>query len=129
MQAGRVETLVVTAWNPAYSAPAQLDFAGALGRVPSAIYHGLYEDETSAHCAWFVPATHPLESWGDGRATDGTISIQQPLIAPLFAGVTAGELWSAFLGQGDHGAYATLQEFWRRTSRRTDFGAFWERAL
>src|SRR5262249_17692055 len=129
MRSGRGETLVITAPNPAYTAPADLDFGSPLGKGPHALYHGLYEDETAAQCAWFVPATHSLESWGDARAWDGTVSIVQPLIAPLFAGVTHAELWAAFVGEGDRGAHALVQDYWRRQPGRPDFDAFWEEAL
>ena len=84
--AGQVDTLVITARNPAYTAPADLKFDKLLARVPTTIYHTLYEDETAPSCSFVVPAAHPFESWGDGRATDGTISIVQPLIAPLWGG-------------------------------------------
>ncbi|MBC8132662.1 MAG: TAT-variant-translocated molybdopterin oxidoreductase [Deltaproteobacteria bacterium] len=111
--AGQVDTLVVTARNPAYSAPADLKFDKLLSRVPTTIYHSLYEDETAPFCTYFVPAAHPLESWGDGRATDGTITITQPLIAPLWGGITDVEILGAFLGEGDQGAYKLLRQSWK----------------
>src|SRR5436190_1235538 len=83
MRGGAVDTLVVTATNPVFTAPYDLNFAKALDRVPNAIYRGLYYDETSQRCAWFVPATHPLEEWGDARAGDGTVTFLQPLVQPL----------------------------------------------
>jgi hypothetical protein len=77
-------TTAVLGANPAYDAPADLDIAGTLPRVPFSVHHGLHLDETAALCTWHVPTPHPLEDWGDLRATDGTASIVQPLIRPLY---------------------------------------------
>ncbi len=84
MKAGQVATLVMLGTNPVYTLPADLDFAGALARVPVSIHHGLYRDETAQLTTWHLPAAHYLESWGDVRALDGTLSVIQPLIAPLY---------------------------------------------
>ena len=77
--------------------------------MPNTIYHALYEDETAAACKTIVPAAHALESWGDARATDGTVSIVQPLIAPLWGGIPEAELLAAFVGEGDLGAHALFR--------------------
>jgi Fe-S-cluster-containing dehydrogenase component/anaerobic selenocysteine-containing dehydrogenase len=128
--AGAVDTLVITASNPAYTAPADFKFAKLLERVPNSIYYGLYEDETAAACKSMVPATHPLESWGDVRATDGTVSIVQPLIAPLWGGVQEADLHAAFVGDGDVGAHKLLRRYWQgQFTRGGDFDAHWERWL
>ena len=82
MRAGRVDTLVMLGGNPAYDAPADLEWVDAAARVRETIYGGLYENETGQASRWFLPATHELESWGDGRAYDGTLSLVQPLIRP-----------------------------------------------
>jgi Fe-S-cluster-containing dehydrogenase component len=125
MRRGAVDTLVVTAANPAFSAPYDLNFATALDGVPNVIYRGLYYDETSRRSSWFIPATHPLEEWGDARAHDGTITFVQPLIQPLFNGVTEAQLLSAFLGEGDKTTYTQLREYWR--GARADADASWEK--
>ena len=124
MRAGKVDTVVITAWNPAYGAPADLNFSKALSQVPHSVYHTLYDDETAARAGWVIPALHPLESWGDARAHDGTVTFQQPLIAPLYAGVAEAELLAAFLGEGDRTAYAQLREQWSSTDDTT-----WEKWL
>ena len=103
MAAGRVATLLVLGGNPAYDAPSDVDFAGALEKVAFSVRLGLYEDETSQDATWHVPAAHYLESWGDARAYDGTISIVQPLIAPIFGGRTALELLARLLGEEPKG--------------------------
>ncbi len=72
--------------NPVYTAPGDLDFAGALGKVPLRIHAGATVDETAAYADWHLPRAHPLESWGDARAWDGTVSLHQPTIPPLYNG-------------------------------------------
>ncbi|HWE22715.1 MAG TPA: 4Fe-4S dicluster domain-containing protein, partial [Myxococcales bacterium] len=125
MRRGSVDTLVVTAANPVFTAPYDLNLAKALDSVPNAIYRGLYYDETSQRCAWFIPATHPLEEWGDARAPDGTVTFLQPLVQPLFNGVTEAQVLSAFLGEGDKSTYTQLREYW--AGARNDADAAWEK--
>jgi molybdopterin-containing oxidoreductase family iron-sulfur binding subunit len=84
MAAGRVQVLLMLGTNPAYDLPAELGFTAALARVPLSVHVGAYRDESAALATWHVPQAHYLESWGDGRAWDGTVSVIQPLIAPLF---------------------------------------------
>ena len=132
--AGSVDTLVVTSENPVYSAPVDFKLAQLFKRVPNVIYHGLYEDETAATCNTFVPAAHALESWGDGRATDGIVSIVQPLIAPLWGGHTEAEVLSAFVGDGDLGTHELLRRYWRGMAKLPgnlagSFDNVWERWL
>ncbi len=84
MLAGQVDVLLLLNVNPVYSAPGDIDFKTALQRVPVSIHTSLHYDETARVCSWHLPAAHYLEAWGDGRAFDGTVSIVQPLIAPLY---------------------------------------------
>ncbi len=128
MRAGHVDTLVVTAWNPVYGAPADLNFGKALAQVPNAVYHSLYMDETAERSGWVIPALHPLESWGDALAHDGTVTFVQPLIAPLYAGATAVEVLAAFLGEGDRSAYTQLREHWQKRAP-AGFDLNWEKWL
>ncbi|MGN6789801.1 MAG: TAT-variant-translocated molybdopterin oxidoreductase, partial [Rhodanobacteraceae bacterium] len=83
MHAGKVDTLLMLGVNPAYDAPAGLDFTRAVQKVPHALHLGLYRNETGALATWHVPQAHELETWGDALAFDGTASLAQPLIAPL----------------------------------------------
>ena len=92
MKAGSVQTLVVLGGNPVFDAPADLDFASALAKVPHSIALGHAIDETSAKAEWHIPRAHYLESWGDARAVGGTLSVVQPLILPLFGGRSAAEV-------------------------------------
>ncbi|HEX8385855.1 MAG TPA: TAT-variant-translocated molybdopterin oxidoreductase, partial [Rubricoccaceae bacterium] len=84
MTAGNVDAVVMLGTNPVYTLPTDLNFAEALARVPVSIHHGLYRDETGQRATWHLPAAHYLESWGDVRAYDGTLSVIQPLIQPLY---------------------------------------------
>jgi MoCo/4Fe-4S cofactor protein with predicted Tat translocation signal len=94
----RVDTLLILGGNPAYSAPGDIDFGVLLGRVKTSIHLSLYDDETSQRCGWHLNAAHYLESWGDTRAWDGSVSLIQPLISPLYSGRTAIELVALLLG-------------------------------
>ena len=125
MKAGQVDTLVITAYNPAYSAPADLEFGQRLAAVPNAVYLGQHDDETAAQATWFVPAAHALEGWGDGRAADGTVTFQQPLIAPLFNGQTQSSILAALLGEGEKAPLALLRGHWE-TAAQIGEGA-WEK--
>ena len=113
---GKVETLVVTAWNPVYSAPADHDLEALLTKVPNVLYLGYRPDETSARATWVLAASHPFESWGDARAHDGTLSIVQPLVQPLVESLSEPELLAAFVGEAEKGAYRIVQDFWRARS-------------
>src|SRR5262249_53974643 len=117
IRAGQVDTLLVTAYNPGYTAPDDLDFAGLAKKVPNLIYRGLFDDETTRCSTWFVPATHELEQWGDTRAADGTIGFQQPLINPLWNGLTTAEVLACFVGKGGRGSRQLLRESWQERHR------------
>ncbi len=129
-QTGKVETLLILGGNPAYNAPADLDFAKVLKeRVPLSIRLGMHDDETSRVSTWHVPEAHFLESWGDGRAFDGTASLVQPMIAPLYDGRTAHDLLSAMMGQYDRSTLRVVQEHWRTRMGSGDFDLAWRTAL
>ena len=131
MAAGDVDTLAILDSNPVYTAPSDLDFSEALARVPLSLRLGLYDDETSALTTWHIPAVHALEAWGDRATTDGAISLVQPLIAPLYGGMTSHDILDALDGAaGEPGdSYEALQAFWRKRSNTADFDAWWHRTL
>jgi len=113
MAAGRVDTLLIIDANPVYTAPVELDFGTHLAKVAFAVHHSLYYDETAARCQWHIPQTHYLEAWSDVRSFDGTATIIQPLIAPLFNSRTAHEMVAALLGQQPlRSAYEIVRTFW-----------------
>ncbi len=113
MVGGRVETLVIVGGNPVFTAPADLDFGRTLGNVPLRIRLGLYNDETSRLSHWHIAEAHPLESWSDARSEDGTVTIFQPLIAPLFSGKTCHELLAAFSAEPEKTSHDIVREYWR----------------
>jgi MoCo/4Fe-4S cofactor protein with predicted Tat translocation signal len=131
MRGGKVDLLIVLGGNPAYDAPADLDFADALknGRIPLRVHHGLYQNETAELCQWHVNATHELEAWGDARAYDGTVSIIQPLIAPLYSGKSALEFVALLSGQTDSTGYDLTRAYWQKQRTGADFEQFWRKSL
>ena len=129
MQAGRVELLLILGGNPAYTAPADVPFAEALQKVPLRVHLGPAEDETSARCQWHVPEAHALEAWGDARAFDGTVSLIQPLIAPLFGGRSAHELLSVLVDGSARPGYDILREYWKTQLGAAPFEVQWRTAL
>jgi Fe-S-cluster-containing dehydrogenase component len=128
MREGDVELLLVLEANPAYTAPADLAFVRALETVPFKIHCGVYADETAARCDWHVPVAHPLERWGDLRAFDGTVALQQPCIAPLYDGRSPHEVLAAFAGDAASSNRELVRAHWQR-ERRGDLDAFLEDAL
>jgi len=128
MNAGRVTTLVILGGNPVYDAPADLKFAAALEKVKLRVHQSLYNDETSFLCHWHVPAAHFLESWSDARAFDGTASIIQPLIAPLYDGKSAHEVLAAFSSSPERSGYELVRATWQG-EMKGDFEAAWRKAL
>jgi molybdopterin-containing oxidoreductase family iron-sulfur binding subunit len=130
LRAGKVDTLVVTAFDPVYTAPAELELGSLLPRAPNVLYLALRPDETSARATWNLAASHPFESWGDARALDGTVTIQQPLLQPLFESVSEAELVAAFLpGEAEKGTFRLVQELWRARAGGAGFEARWGRWL
>ena len=96
--AGKVDTLIIVGGNPVYSTPADIPFGQALAKAEHTIRLGLYEDETSELCSWHLPLAHYLETWGDGRAHDGTQTIAQPLMAPLYGGRSVLQVLALLVG-------------------------------
>ncbi len=129
MDADNVRILLMLDTNPLFSAPADLEFAGRLEKVPLSIHLGLHEDETGRAGTWHVPMAHYLEGWGDARAYDGTISIIQPLIAPLYDGRTMQELLALLIDRADVSAYDLVKDYWRERGVGEVFDNAWRRAL
>ncbi|HEU4597575.1 MAG TPA: TAT-variant-translocated molybdopterin oxidoreductase [Pyrinomonadaceae bacterium] len=119
IDAGAVELLVIVGGNPVYNTPADLKLdKERMKKVPHAVHLSLYEDETSELCHWHIPETHFLETWSDARAFDGTVSIMQPLIAPLYNGKSAHELLAAFTDRPERSSYDLVREYWMTEGRR-----------
>jgi molybdopterin-containing oxidoreductase family iron-sulfur binding subunit len=131
ISAGKVDLLIIIGGNPAYDAPADLEFAKVLksDKTPLRVHLGLYQDETAELCQWHINQAHELESWGDARAYDGTASIIQPLIAPLYQGKSAVEFVALLSGQFDATGYDLVRTYWQKQHSGADFEAFWRKSL
>jgi molybdopterin-containing oxidoreductase family iron-sulfur binding subunit len=129
MERGLVDALVILGGNPAYAAPRDLEFARRLSRVPLRIRLSPIEDETASLCRWYVPEAHDLESWSDVRAFDGTASVVQPAIAPLYGGRSAHEILSILLGRPGAAPYDLVRETWAPGRGGREFERFWRHAL
>jgi molybdopterin-containing oxidoreductase family iron-sulfur binding subunit len=129
MRAGDVAVLLIIGGNPVYTAPADLDFAGALRHVELRAHLSPSLDETGATCTWHIPQTHYLEAWSDARGFDGTVTIVQPLIAPLFRAYSEHEVMALFGAQPLRRGHDLVREHWQRRHRGDDFEQFWREAL
>ncbi len=148
MQAGRVKCLILLATNPVYSAPADIDFLKAMQKVPFRLHVGLYQDETARECHWHLPLAHYLESWEDARAFDGTTSLIQPLIEPLYDNISLVEIARFLTAQIETPGREIVREYWQNQFQQggseteeangeqnppdegfENFDAYWETAL
>jgi MoCo/4Fe-4S cofactor protein with predicted Tat translocation signal len=114
MEAKQVQLLLILGNNPVYTAPADLKFGERLANVSLVVYHSLYRDETSELSHWNVPDTHPLETWGDPRAYDGTVTLMQPLIAPLYESHSAYEVLTTLTSQPTRKSLDIIKDYWTR---------------
>ncbi len=127
MEAGEVDALVIVGGNPVFDAPADLDFANRMFKVGRRIYLGQHRNETAEYCQWVLAEAHYLECWGDARSSDGTLTLQQPLIEPLYGGKSAAEVLSALTEEGERSGEELLKAQWADS-----FGAdekSWRKAL
>jgi MoCo/4Fe-4S cofactor protein with predicted Tat translocation signal len=129
MKAGTVQTLVILGGNPVFDAPADLDFASAMAKVPHSIALGHSVDETSTTAEWHIPRAHYLESWGDARAVGGTLSIIQPLILPLFGGRTPVEVLGLMAEGHDSPGFEIVRDTWKPILGQAEFEKKWNRVL
>lgn len=124
----KVETLIIVGGNPVYNSPIDFNFAKLCDKVKQTIQLSEYFDETSAVCNWHIPRAHFLESWGDARAIDGTVSIIQPLIAPLYNGISDIEFISLLISGEPKSGYDIVREIWDGILKG-DFEKGWRKAL
>ena len=130
MKAGTVQTLVILGGNPVFNAPADLDFAGALAKVPHSIAVTHSVDETASKAEWHIPRAHYLESWGDARALGGPVSVIQPLILPLFGAKSDLEVLGLMAIDADLPGYNSVRETWQQSILADgDFEKQWNRVL
>jgi molybdopterin-containing oxidoreductase family iron-sulfur binding subunit len=129
MDAGEVQLLLILGGNPAYDAPADLDFASRLKKAKNVYHVGWHFNETSVLCDWHVPETHFLEDWGDTRAYDGTVSIMQPLIEPLYDAHSQAQVLDILLQFPPRSSYEILRGYWTDQHKGADFEAWWRKSV
>ena len=129
MEAGRVQNLFILGGNPVYNAPADLRFGDLLSGVPVSVRLGIYQDETSAACQWHVPQAHYLESWGDARSADGTVCAVQPMILPLWDGVSEIEILNRLAGNEQPIGPQLIRETFAQMAGGGDLEAKWTEFL
>jgi molybdopterin-containing oxidoreductase family iron-sulfur binding subunit len=133
LNAGKVDWLVILNANPIYDAPADLDFPTAFNKASIVAHLGSHVDETGQISHWHIPSAHYLESWSDARAYDGTVSIVQPLIEPLYGGRSAHHVFQTLLDDPMVSPYEAVRETWKdlitKTTPDGDFEKGWRKAL
>jgi MoCo/4Fe-4S cofactor protein with predicted Tat translocation signal len=137
INAGKVETLIIMGGNPVYNAPTDLSFHAALDRLLTnvdkkdavVVHLSNFHNETTGHVHWHVPEAHYLESWSDGRAVDGTVTIIQPMILPLYNGKSPHEMLAIFTDQPGTSGYDLVQAYWRSQHTGDDFDQWWRRSV
>ena len=128
LSGGKISTLVVLGGNPAYTLPVDLNFADGAKKIKTLIHLGSEHDETGALAHWCLPQSHYLEAWGDGRSSDGTASIQQPVIAPLYNSRSPQEVLAELTGLGVTRGYDLVKNFWLQ-SFSGDKEKAWKKSL
>ncbi len=129
MGAGTVKTLVILGGNPAYTAPVDLGFGELIAKVPASIYLGAEMDETAAVAKWHLPMAHAMEAWGDARSTDGSATVLQPQIAPLYDGRSAIEIAAQLLDGKAKKSFAVVQGYWKSVSSAADAERIWRKGV
>jgi molybdopterin-containing oxidoreductase family iron-sulfur binding subunit len=129
MQTGAVESLIILGGNPVFDAPVDFQFGNCLTRAKFSAHLSQEWNETSAGCQWHIPESHFLESWSDARSFDGTVSIIQPLIAPLYETKTAHEFLHFMTRQETRSDYDIVRDHWRSQTMGADFESSWRKTL
>ena len=129
LNGGKGEVLLILGPNPVYTAPASLNFQDAIRRARLVVRLGQAFDETSRFSHWHVPEAHYLETWSDSRAFDGTATIQQPLIEPLYGAKSAHEILTILQGSPDKTSHDVVKGYWQGQNKTADFNTFWQTSL
>jgi molybdopterin-containing oxidoreductase family iron-sulfur binding subunit len=128
MNVGQVDLLLIVGGNPVYDAPADLKFGDAMSKVQLRVQHSVFPNETTDYVHWHINATHYLEQWGDVRTIDGTATLIQPLIAPLYDGKSEYEFLEALTGSSATTGYEIVRRYWQG-KMPGDFEPAWRKAL
>ncbi|MFQ6614038.1 MAG: TAT-variant-translocated molybdopterin oxidoreductase [Fidelibacterota bacterium] len=126
---GSIDTLICLDVNPVYTHSGEPSFLSALRKANHSVHFGLYRDETGAACEWHAPLSHPLESWGDLRYSDGSISLIQPQIRPLFGAKTAIEYMATFINPESDSGYSEVRKTFQSLTGNSEFESRWGKAL
>jgi len=129
MHEGKVDTLIIIGSNPVYDAPHDFDFTSKLKKVANSVLVSSHFDETAEYVTWHIAESHYLETWGDARAFEGTISVIQPLIAPLYRTHSAFEVLGAFTDKPGVTAYDAVRDRLKAAAGSTDPEKFWRKTL
>ncbi len=129
LKSGQVDLLLIMGGNPVYSAPSALNLRGVLQQAKVRVRLGLYDDETSEVCQWLVPEAHAFEQWSDAPAYDGTVTIMQPLISPLYGGKSAHDVLAAFTETPEMSGYQILRNYWKSKHTGADYETWWKQSI
>ena len=129
LNAGKVDWLIMLNSNPVYDAPVDFDFKNAMAKAKVSVHLGSHVAETGEEAIWHLPAAHYLESWSDVRSYDGTVSIVQPLIEPLYGGHTAHDFFQAMLDEPQTSAYTAVKQTWGAQLGKGDADLNWRKVL
>jgi molybdopterin-containing oxidoreductase family iron-sulfur binding subunit len=124
-----VEILLILGGNPVFTAPVDLGMRSRLGKARLRMHLSLYDDETSEFCQWHLPLTHFLETWSDARTFDGTATIMQPLIDPLYEGRSMHQVLAMFADQPELSPHDIVKNYWRGQYTGSDFQGWWRKAV
>jgi MoCo/4Fe-4S cofactor protein with predicted Tat translocation signal len=129
LDAGAVDLLLVLGGNPVFDAPVEMGMRDRIRKAKLRVHLGLFADETSEACQWHLPEAHFLETWGDARAFDGTVTIQQPLIEPLYGGRSMLQVLNMLTDKPLANPYDLVKGYWNGQHKGEDFEAWWRRAV
>jgi molybdopterin-containing oxidoreductase family iron-sulfur binding subunit len=129
LHSGQVDLLLILGGNPVYSAPPELNFRGAIQMAKMRVRLGEHEDETSEVCQWNIPQAHPFEYWSDAPAYDGTVTIIQPLITPLYGGKSAHDIFSAFTETPEKSSFESVRDYWLEKHSGADYETWWKHSV
>jgi Fe-S-cluster-containing dehydrogenase component len=129
LDSGAVDLLLILGGNPVFTSPVEIGMRDRIQKAKLRIRLGLYDDETSEVCQWHLPETHPLETWSDARAFEGTVTILQPLINALYDGRSAHEVLATVLETPEQKPNEIVKSYWSRQHKGADFEAWWRLTL
>jgi molybdopterin-containing oxidoreductase family iron-sulfur binding subunit len=129
LQSNQVDLLLILGGNPAFSAPPEWNLRGAIQMAKTRVHLTANEDETTEVCQWNIPEAHTFEAWSDAPAFDGTMTIVQPLIAPLYEGKSIHEILAAFTETPEVSSYQMVRQYWQTKHTGADFETWWRHSV